>query len=530
MAKDAPPQIVELSTAQLEALLLKLAGALPAETYQLVETLLRTLQWVTGVLAAKNTTLGRMRRLLFGAQTEKSGPLLAPNGAAPATAHPPAAKAKAKGHGRRAAQDYPGAQRQAVAHPKLHLGDLCPQCLKGKLYLLKIPARIVHIAAQPIFSATVFELERLRCALCGTLFTAPAPPQAGPGKYDPSCGVMLNLQRYGAGQPMYRTDKWQNYFGVPLAASPQWQLMAAATKTPAVVYEALIPLAAQADLLHNDDTPMRVQSLRLERAARQDPDARTGIFTTGIIAQVGPVSVALFFTGQNHAGENLNALLQHRAADLAKPLQMCDALARNEPLDFQTLLCNCILHARRNFIDLREGFPEECRQVIASLREVYRFEAHAREEKLSPLERLHFHQEHSQPVLEQLQQWMQTQLDQKKVEPNSGLGQALNYMLKRWTPLTRFLTVPGAPLDNNIVERGLKMAILHRRNSLAYKTLAGARVGDIHMSLIHTRELNRDNPFHYFMALEQNAAAVAKAPTAWFPWNFPQACPAASSA
>jgi hypothetical protein len=292
-----------------------LAGALPAETYQLVETLLRTLQWVTGALAAKQTTLGRLRRLLFGTQTEKSGSLLTPNGAAPAAAHPPAAKAKAKGHGRQAAQDYPGAQRQAVAHPKLHLGDLCPQCLQGKLYLLKTPARIVRIAAQPIFSATVFELERLRCALCGTLFTAPAPPQAGPGKYDPSCGVMLNLQRFGAGQPMYRTDKWQHYFGVPLPASTQWQLMAAAAQTPDVVYEALIQVAAQAELLHNDDTPMRVQSLRREKAASQDPDARTGIFTTGIIAQVGPVSVALFFTGQNHAGENLNTLLQRRAAD-----------------------------------------------------------------------------------------------------------------------------------------------------------------------------------------------------------------------
>jgi hypothetical protein len=192
-------------------LLVKLAGALPAETYQLVETLLRTLQWVTGALEAKNTSLGRLRRMLFGAKTEKTRNLLPQSDAA---THPP--KPKAKGHGRKAAQDYPGAKHLPVPHPKLHLGDLCPKCLKGKLYLLKTPARIVRIAAQPIFNATVFELERLRCALCGTLFTAPAPPEAGPGKYDPSCGVMLNLQRFGVGQPMYRTDKWQNHFGVPM--------------------------------------------------------------------------------------------------------------------------------------------------------------------------------------------------------------------------------------------------------------------------------------------------------------------------
>ena len=409
MANSRAPEVVTLSPPQLEELLAKLAGLLPAEIYQLVEKSLRTLQWVTGALEAKNPSLGRLRRMLFGAKTEKTRQVLPQSGGATPTPKP-----KAKGHGRKAAQDYPGAKRLAVPHPKLHLADRCPKCLKGKLYLLKTPARIVRIAAQPIFNATVFELERLRCALCGTLFTAPAPPEAGLGKYDPSCGVLLNLQRFGVGQPLYRTDQWQNHFGVPLAASTQWQLMAAAAKTPEVVYEALIQVAAQAELLHNDDTPMRVQNLRRERAASQDPDPQTGIFTTGSIAQIGPRSAALFFTGRNHAGENLNQLLKRRAADLAKPMQRCDALSRNEPQEFQTLLCNCILHARRNFIDVRESFPEECRHVIESLRDIYRFEAQAKNGNLSPLERLHCHQEQSKPVMDQLQQWMQAQLDPKK--------------------------------------------------------------------------------------------------------------------
>ena len=129
---------------------------------------------------------------------------------------------------------------------------------------------------------------------------------------------------------------------------------------------------------------------------------------------------------------------------------MCDALSRNEPQDFQTLICNCLLHARRNFIDLQESFPEAARHLIESLREVYRFEAQVKEWKLGPLERLAFHQEKSKPVRDQLQQWMQAQLDQKQVEPNSGLGVAMRYRLKRWETLTRFLSVPGAPLDNNI--------------------------------------------------------------------------------
>ena len=124
---------------------------------------------------------------------------------------------------------------------------------------------------------------------------------------------------------------------------------------------------------------------------------------------------------------------------------------------------------------------------------------------------------------------MQLQIDQKQVEPNSGLGQALNYMLRRWEPLTRFLTVAGAPLDNNAVERVLKMAILHRRNSLSYKTVRGAQLGDIFMSLIHTCELNQINPFDYLMALQRHADSVPKNLTAWLPWNYQATLPSLES-
>lgn len=447
MAKASAPEIVPLSAAQLEELLAKLAGLVPAETYRLLESVLRTFQWLVSALEAKNTTLGRLRRMLFGKQTEKSSSVL-PLGAA--TGAERAAKTKAKGHGRKAAQDYPGAQSVKVTHSQHRVGGLCPKCLKGKLYLLQAPARLVRIVAQPIFQATCFELERLRCALCGALLTAPPPPEAGRQKYDPSSGIMLILLRYGAGMPMYRIAKWQTYFGVPLPPSTQWEQIEAVSEIPELIYEALWDLAAQGQLLYNDDTYMRVQSLRQEIAAAQEESQRTGIFTTGIIAKVGHLRIALFITGQKHAGENLNELLRRRAAHRQPPLQMCDALSRNEPKEFQTLLCNCILHGRRYFIDVVEKFPQECRKVIESLREVYRFEAIVKEQKLADEPRLAFHQANSQPVMTELNQWMKDQLEQKRVEPNSGLGEAIRYMLKHWVPLTRFLSVPGAPIDNNI--------------------------------------------------------------------------------
>ena len=75
---------------------------------------------------------------------------------------------------------------------------------------------------------------------------------------------------------------------------------------------------------------------------------------------------------------------------------------------------------------------------------------------------------------------------------NSPLGKALNYLTKHWSELTLFLRKSGAPIDNNLCERVLKRAILHRKGSLFYKTVRGAQVGDIYMSLIHTCRLADD--------------------------------------
>jgi hypothetical protein len=116
--------------------------------------------------------------------------------------------------------------------------------------------------------------------------------------------------------------------------------------------------------------------------------------------------------------------------------------------------------------------------------------------------------------------WMQAQFDEKKVEPNSGLGKAFTYMFKHWEPLTLFLRVPGAPLDNNIGEQSLKMVIRHRKNSLFYRTLHGDYIGDLFMSLIHTCRLSKVNPLHYLVALQRHSHEVFKNPHAWLPWNY----------
>lgn len=524
MSKPRAADILTLSPQQLEELLGKLSGMLPAETYQLLEKLLRTLQWVMGLIQARQTTIGRLQRLIFGAKTEKTRQLF-PQPTAPGL--PAAAAAapapKRKGHGRTAAANYTGARRVKVPHPQLQPGDGCPDCKQGKLYLLKQPAQLVRITAQSLFAATRFELEKLRCALCGKIFTAPPPPEAGLEKYAPSVGPMLGYLRFGGGLPHYRLDKMQADLGVRLPASTQWELMAQAGQALEPVHQALLTLAAQGHLFHNDDTTMRVQSLSRQTQAVAEAPERTGIFTTGLLSEVQGHRIALFVTGHAHAGENLDQLLARRATDAPPPIQMCDALSRNPSKEFQTILANCLAHGRRQFVDIASDFPQECQHVLESLGKVYQYEAQAKEWKLTPEARLRFHQEHSQKPMDQLKQWMGQQLEQKRVEPNSGLGDAFNYMLKHWTALTLFLQKAGAPLDNNICERALKMAILHRKNSLGYKTQNGARLGDLFMSLIHTCRLCAANPLDYLNALVQHARQARENPTRWFPWNYREA-------
>jgi hypothetical protein len=390
--------------------------------------------------------------------------------------------------------------------------------------LQKEPQVLVRVVGQAPLAARVYRLQNLRCNLCGEVFTAEAPPGVGSEKYDATASSMLALLKYGSGLPFYRMESLEASLEIPLPASTQWEVVAAAAAPMQPALEELIRQAAQGEVLHNDDTPMPVLGLGQEgdREAR-DPPERKGVFTSGIVATQAGRRVALFFTGHRHAGENLASVLAHRAQALGPPIQMCDALTRNLPklpTKLEVIVSHCLAHARRRFVEVVANFPEECRHVLETLGEVYGCDAQAREQGMSPEARLHFHQEHSGPVMAGLQVWLRAQFAEKKVEPNSGLGEAITYLLKHWDPLTLFLRKAGAPLDNNLCERALKKAILHRKNSLFYKTENGAHVGDLYMSLIHTCELNDANPFHYLTELQNHACELAQNPAAWMPWNY----------
>ena len=324
-----------------------------------------------------------------------------------------------------------------------------PGCQKGKVYEQQEPRQLVRIVGQAPLTATIYALQTLRCNLCGESYSADVPEGVREDKYEESAAAMVAQLKYGSGMPFYRQQDLENNLGMPLPASTQWEIVEEAGELIKPARDELIRQAAQGEVLHNDDTSMKVLSLR--RAILEEAGERTGIFTSGVVATTEGRRIALFFTGRQHAGENLADVLKRRAAELPMPIQMSDALARNAPTAIKLLVGNCLAHGRRNFVKITPNFPEPCRDVLAALGEVYHYDQLARERGLSRVERLRFHQEHSKPVMDDLHQWLETQLRENKVEPNSGLGKAISYMLRHWHALTLFLREPGAPLDNNLV-------------------------------------------------------------------------------
>jgi len=478
------------------------------------------------------------------------------------------------GNGRNGKDDYPGANKVAIKHDSLSVGDPCPACQEATL-TVATPSTAYRWTGQTPLTLTLYELERLLCQNCKTTFTANVPGEAlDTSKLDPSTPLLagqvkersfdasaaaqIASLRFEMGVPHYRLAEIQAQQGVPLAASTQYRVMDEALRQPATaVFKDLTKKAGAAGELYlNDDTKARVMSLEQEakkaREAAQNslkettapPDdakktnlsdhkSRTPpipkVQTSAIVTRFGEQTICLYFTGHKNAGANLADILAHRAKGAPIPKQMCDALAGNKPGAFVTLLGNCLDHARRKYNDVQVSFPDEVAYVLDALGKVYHYDQIAKSKRLNDEDRLIFHQTNSEPVLMELKVWVESGLAEKRIEPNSTLGGAVKYMTKHWTELTAFLRVSGMPLSSAEVERLIKRCIRHRKNSLHYKTERGAELGDMLMSLAQTCRYAKQSTHAYFTALAKFAEKVVLDPGAWLPWNYKSAIPSMPS-
>ncbi len=538
-SKTKAPKIREIDEKQLAKLVQAIKSSnLDDDNTALVIDILSGNCWLIQKIISGELTIAKLRKLLFGKGGEslkKRGkpkqpddePTTAPdtqgdddNPDEPDTTNNPATQQPAaNGHGRIKAANYQGAAVIHIGIEGLKPGDPCPQAwCEGKLYSLE-PGVLLRVTGGPPIQATRYELEKLRCALCGELVTAKVPEGISPHKYDESCVALLMINRYFMSVPMYRQAGLQAYLGVPMPSSTQWDLFRRHESMLEALYEAFLYDAAQAKGIGIDDTRAVVLEQLAHNQQAVDNKLKKACYTTGFVSAHDDHLSYVFLTSNQSAGKDLAPVMRLREPGLPAPYLMCDALTANIPKGIDQnlyVLCYCLAHARRQFYDLPPGYDDFAERVLLLIATIYRHDAKTK--TFSASERLAYHQEHSTPVMAELADYLSEQ--QAEFEPNSVAGKAIQYCLKRWTELSQFLRHADVPIDNNMTERALKLVIQSRKSSLFYKTLSSARLASTIQTALYSAAQNDLNPFEYMKTLLLHEALVLANPKAWLPWRY----------
>jgi transposase len=495
--------------------------ALSPEDCQLLLDALTTLASMQDNLAAHGTTIHKLRKLLgIERSSEKHSDL--------ADEKPP--KASKKNRKKSPDDDFAQVKPAVVHHPlpDMKKGDTCPECLVGKVYKTE-PGNFLRITGQSPFTPEQHVMERLRCNTCGAYFTAPLPEDvlkdgSATQKYGYTARSLIAIHKFFAGLPFYRQGSMQKLMGVKLTASTSLDQVGYVCDDIHPVYQYLFGMAGDAVHYYLDDTTNRILDQKpIEKKCRNSNKTRlrTGVYTSGVIATTAEGrNIVLFETNIGHAGEFIDSLLINRAAASGVPLIMSDALTSNKPTVMKAIQSLCNGHARRQYVDVISHFPEEVEHILARYGEIWTNEHNVVDLGLSPTERLAYHKHHSLPIMAEIKAWGETHRTNQTVEPNSGLGKAIAYFHNHYASLTCFCEVEGAKLDNNEMERELKIVVRDRKNAMFHKTLHGATIGDVITSMIATAARAGVNVFEYFTVLQQNKEKVRANPENYLPWNY----------
>jgi len=333
-------------------------------------------------------------------------------------------------------------------------------------------------------------------------------------KFTPEAKASAVTLRYLFGMPFVRISGIQKLMGVPISASTLFDLSEKAVNPIYPIYDFLLVLVATSTKVLQDDSPAKILShLKGEEGERKTTR------TTAVVGHTEFGKVHLFKTGEQTAGSYVDHLMLERTPETQPLLRMADALAANNRRE-DFIEAKCLVHARRQFFEIREMFPKDCGVILEGFSKIYGQEKTCRELGLDEHSTKRVHARISIPVMNQIKGHCQELLDSKKVEPVDSLGKACRYFLNHFDGLIQFGYHAGCPLDNNECERAIKKSIRHRKNSLFYKTDFGALVGDIIMSVGFTALEHGLDPHRYFTDLIKNQSQVFKDPIPWLPWNY----------
>jgi transposase len=511
----------------LEALIARVSEAkennlaLSADDCQLLLDALVTLASMQDRLANHDVTVHKLRKLLgIERSSERRDDV---------RKQPKAAPKKRKKKPKDGEEGFTPVKPKVTVHPLTDMskGDNCPKCFTGKVYKTE-PGSFLRITGQSpftpeqhgwkVFVAILVVL--ILPPLCQMVFYKTAPAH----KNMVTPHALMAIYKYFAGLPFYRQGSIQQLLGVKMTASTVFDQVELVCNAIYPVYQHLFNLAADAEHYYLDDTTHRILDAKpIEKKVRNSnkTQLRSGVYTSGVIATTRDNRhIVLFETNIGHAGEFIDSILHKRARSSRAPIIMSDALPSNQPSVLKAVISLCNCHARRQFVDVINHFPDEVEHILKRYGEIWTNEHQVIEQELTPVMRLAYHKQHSLPVMAEIKRWGETHLSEGSVEENSGLGKAIRYFIKHYDGLSCFCTHEGVKLDNNQIEAMLKIIVRDRKNAMFHKTLLGATIGDVITSMIASASEAGINVFDYFTVLQQNQEKVKATPENFLPWNY----------
>lgn len=432
-------------------------------------------------------------------------------------------------HGRRGPGAFGKLLEAHHTHTTMSIGDRCPQCDRGRIYKYR-PDEFTTISGQSPLVATRHIVDALQCNLCKSVFKAPLPEileEDGIYQrklYSYSAVAIVATYRFFAGVPMHRQERLQRALGVAIPDASIWDMCERLAEVLRPIWRLLHRIATEAILFFGDDTGATILDERAKVRKNRKTGAneiRTGCHTTCIIAVAGDDhAISLFVTGIHHTGEVMDLVLAARDASLAPPIFMGDCIASNTVTKTAVLYAGCNSHAVRRFKALAERYPEEASYVLERYKKIYDNDEHCRDQGLIGEARRDYHREHSRPLLREICEYGADLFEQRRVEPNSDLGAALNYVIDNERRLSAFARHPFAPLDNNRCERELRICVQLRDTARFFKNAIGAGVADVVLTTGATALAAGVNLPEYFTAAQRHADDVRKHPELWLPWRY----------
>ena len=493
--------------------------ALESDDLRLLLTAIHTLMTLQSRLEDKDITLYKLRKLLgmVVSSEKRSTNEDSPNNKKKSPKKKPKPRSKPE-------------PKETLYHKleDIKKGDPCPECPTGKMIKYE-PSILLRITGSAPLEAIKHVIERLKCNLCDYMATAPLPETVlkdgnANQQYGYSARSVMAIYKHFSGVPYYHQGTLNELFGCPITASSIFDQCEYLTNDVMPVFYELKRIAANAKLFFIDDTNNRILAQKPEARPKRNgggTQMRSGVYTSGLIGITqNNQSIYLYNTNLGHAGEFLDETVRHRDTHLSSPIIMSDALSRNLPtLIDKPIIALCNAHARRMFVDIESNYPEEVKHILNLYGKIWCRDKEVKELEYDDEQRLAYHQEKSLPIMEEIKSWCECYQQSSTYEAHSGLGKACKYFTKHYEELTQFCKVPGAPIDNNRMEEGLKVKIRTRKTSHFYKTQTGADVANILISIIMTADRNGVNSFDYLNQLQQNKEAIKANPSAWLPWS-----------